>query len=150
MSTSSFLLQGGTILYHERDDSITPLKNADLLIEGNLIKAIGSNLPGSEKTRVIDCTNKIISPGFIDTHHHLWQSQLKGRFNDDTLLDYMPKGNMASYAFSKEDMYWGECISSLLTHFQLRAFHAFCLTLTLSKAWVEGAMVGIWHHDFQW
>jgi cytosine/adenosine deaminase-related metal-dependent hydrolase len=75
-----------------RDDSITPLQNTDLLIEENLIKAIGCNLPVSDKTRVIDCTNNIISPGFIDTHHHLWQSQLKGRFNDDTFLEYMPKG----------------------------------------------------------
>jgi cytosine/adenosine deaminase-related metal-dependent hydrolase len=134
MSSSSLLLQGGTILYHERDDSITSLKNTDLLIDGNLIKAIGSDLPVSDTARIIDCTNKIISPGFIDTHHHLWQSQLKGRFNDDTLLDYMPKGNMASYAFSKENMYWGEYFPSLYTHFQGHAFHTFVLTLTSRRA----------------
>jgi cytosine/adenosine deaminase-related metal-dependent hydrolase len=33
-----------------------------------------------------------LSPGFVDTHHHMWQTQLKGRHADDLFLDYMSKG----------------------------------------------------------
>ncbi|KAJ6531061.1 hypothetical protein B0H19DRAFT_1327052 [Mycena capillaripes] len=45
-------------------------------------------------TTNIDCTGKIISPGFIDTHHHVWQTQLKGRHANDLLLEYMCKGRI--------------------------------------------------------
>ena len=113
MPVSQILLQGGTILYHERDDSITPLKDTDLLIENRIIKEIGKGLAASSTARVIDCRGRIVCPGLIDTHHHLWQTQLKGRFNDDTLFDYMPKGNMASYAFTNEDLYLGQLAGCL-------------------------------------
>ena len=44
----------------------------------------------------------------IDTHHHVWQTQLKGRFSDDALLDYMPKGNLQSFSYTPEDIFWGQ------------------------------------------
>ena len=90
---SSILLRGGTVLSHSKDDHVIPLPNTDILIRGNVIEKIAASIsaPGPN-TKTIDCQGKIISPGFIDTHHHLWQSQLKGRFADDTLFDYMPKG----------------------------------------------------------
>jgi cytosine/adenosine deaminase-related metal-dependent hydrolase len=116
MSDTSILLQGGTILSHNSDDTITPLKNTDLLIEGNTITQIEPNINPPASTRTIDCHGKIITPGFIDTHHHLWQTQLKGRFNNDTLLDYMPRGNMACYVFTPSDLYIGQlsgCLEAL-------------------------------------
>lgn len=116
MSTTSILLQGGTILFHNPDDSITPLKDTDLLIEGDVITKIASSISPPASAQTINCHGKIISPGFIDTHHHLWQTQLKGRFSDDTLLDYMPRGNMASYAFTPADLYIGQlagCLEAL-------------------------------------
>ena len=87
MAPPSILLQNGVILFHTSSDHITPLHNTDLLITGNLIAKIAPSISPPANTRVIDCTSKIISPGFIDTHHHLWQTQLKGRFSDDTLFD---------------------------------------------------------------
>lgn len=57
---------------------------------------ITSNVRCEESTVIIDCTGKIVCPGFISTHSHLWQSQMKGRHVDDTLFDYMPKGNFVS------------------------------------------------------
>lgn len=86
------ILQGGTILQHNNDDDIDVLRETDLLIEGDIITKIGKNIEKQPNDRVIDCSDKIVSPGFIDTHHHVWQMQLKGRHSDDTLLDYTPKG----------------------------------------------------------
>jgi cytosine/adenosine deaminase-related metal-dependent hydrolase len=91
MATSSILLQGGTLLIHGENDHVESVK-ADLLIEGDTIAKIEANIKPSSGTRVIDCTDKIISPGFIDTHHHVWQTLLKGRHANQLLLDYFPSG----------------------------------------------------------
>jgi cytosine/adenosine deaminase-related metal-dependent hydrolase len=85
------LLKGGTVLVHDEEDHVHSLK-ADLLIEGKIISKIEPNISVSASTQIIDCTNKILTPGFIDTHHHVWQTLLKGRHGDDMLLDYFPKG----------------------------------------------------------
>jgi hypothetical protein len=55
-----------------------------------------------------DCTDKIISAGFVDTHHHTWQSLLKGRHANQTLMQYMPEGNFTSSMHSPEDTFWGQ------------------------------------------
>lgn len=60
---------------------------------------IGKDLNAGPGAKVIDCCGKVVSPGFIDTHHHVWQMQLKGRRSDDTLLDYAAKGSFDDHAF---------------------------------------------------
>ena len=85
------LLQGGTLLIHEENDLVKTVK-ADLLIEGNLITKIEAGIKPSTGTQVIDCSDKIVSPGFIDTHHHVWQTLLKGRHANELFLDYMATG----------------------------------------------------------
>jgi cytosine/adenosine deaminase-related metal-dependent hydrolase len=91
MATNSILLQGGTLLIHGDDDHVESVKT-DLLIEGNTIAKIEADIKPSTGTQVVDCTDKIISPGFIDTHHHVWQTLQKGRHANELLLDYMASG----------------------------------------------------------
>ncbi|KAL5327980.1 hypothetical protein ACEPPN_005686 [Leptodophora sp. 'Broadleaf-Isolate-01'] len=107
MAANLTLLQGGTLLIHGGDNHVKAVK-ADLLIEGNIISKIEAKITPSTNTQVIDCTDKIISPGFIDTHHHLWQTLLKGRHANETLIDYFPSGNFPSSLHSPADMFWGE------------------------------------------
>ena len=40
----------------------------DICVEDGIITAIGKDLPGEDR---VDCTGKIITPGFIDLHVHL-------------------------------------------------------------------------------
>ncbi|WP_163865918.1 amidohydrolase family protein [Myxococcus eversor] len=48
-----------------------PLSNAVVLLEGNRIQAVGSNLAIPEGTRVLDLGDVTLMPGLIDTHSHL-------------------------------------------------------------------------------
>jgi len=57
-------------------DELGTLHHVDLLIEDGKIRAIGSDLPmePSPDVRMIDGRNRVAYPGFINTHHHLYQT----------------------------------------------------------------------------
>ncbi|MEZ2414856.1 amidohydrolase family protein [Muriicola sp. E247] len=65
------LLKGGRIISMKGDEVI---ERGDILIENNRIKAIGAS--GSfavpEEATVIDVSGKTLTPGFVDTHAHMW------------------------------------------------------------------------------
>ncbi|KAJ6112131.1 hypothetical protein N7523_008192 [Penicillium sp. IBT 18751x] len=116
--SSHILLRNATILVpsHESNDYVVPLRGHSLLITDNKIAQIEQDITPPTGTEIIDCTDKIISPGFIDTHHHLWQTQLKGRHANQTLLEYMPNGYMQNSNYEPEDVFWGElggCLEAL-------------------------------------
>ena len=92
--SSSILLKGGMILTHDETGHVVP-RTADLLIQGSVIADINESLSSSGAT-VLDCSGKIISPGFIDTHHHVWQTQLRGTHPDETLLEYLYTGSRSN------------------------------------------------------
>jgi len=107
---SSLLLRNGTVLQHQPDESVAILRNTDVLIQGNKIVHIGPNItvPPSKDVEIIDCTDKLLSPGMIDTHNHLWLTQMKARHAEQTLYEYMYTGNLQSFNFDPDDMYWGQ------------------------------------------
>ncbi|MFS2160218.1 amidohydrolase/deacetylase family metallohydrolase [Pseudomonas sp. Pseusp122] len=53
----------------------------DLLIEGDRIKAVGQlrDTDAAEGAELIDCTGRLVLPGLIDTHSHVYQ-YVTGRF----------------------------------------------------------------------
>ena len=57
------LLKNGTIV------NASGSRRADVLICGEKIKLIGEHLE-SENAKVVDCTGKLLFPGFIDAHTH--------------------------------------------------------------------------------
>jgi cytosine/adenosine deaminase-related metal-dependent hydrolase len=59
------------------DDDLGVLPEADVLIEGRRIIAVGARLTAAE-AEVIDGTNRILMPGFVDTHRHMADTILRG------------------------------------------------------------------------
>jgi cytosine/adenosine deaminase-related metal-dependent hydrolase/ribose/xylose/arabinose/galactoside ABC-type transport system permease subunit len=68
------LIKGGIVL--TMDSTLGNFRNADVLIEGSKIAAIGPNLYGNG-AEVIDASNMIVMPGFVDTHRHIWEGLLR-------------------------------------------------------------------------
>jgi cytosine/adenosine deaminase-related metal-dependent hydrolase len=60
------------------DDELGTLPRADVLIEGQRIAAVGPDLPRQQGVDVIDGRGKIVMPGFVDTHRHMWAAMLRG------------------------------------------------------------------------
>ncbi|KAH8662162.1 amidohydrolase [Xylariales sp. PMI_506] len=112
MSSGSILLQGGTLLLHDADNHVVPTV-ADLLVKGSKIFKIGKDISPEPDMEVFDCRTKIVSPGFIDTHRHLWQTQYKGSHANQTLIEYMVRGNFTSTLWSPEDLFWGQLSGAL-------------------------------------
>lgn len=60
------------------DDARTELDHADILIEGPAIKAVGPKLRETHRLpadiRTIDGRGHVALPGFVNVHHHFWQT----------------------------------------------------------------------------
>jgi Tol biopolymer transport system component len=65
------LLQGARIITMNGDEVI---ENGDILVENNRIKAVGASgtLNAPKTATVVNVKGKTITPGFIDTHAHMW------------------------------------------------------------------------------
>src|SRR6266446_641979 len=62
------LLKGGIVLSLDRQ--IGDFASADVLIEDGKIRQIRPDIAMSSDTAVVDAANRIVIPGFIDTHVH--------------------------------------------------------------------------------
>lgn len=65
------LLKGGMVAHGENGN----VEHSDVLIIGNRITAVGKNLP-VKSAQVIDCTDMVILPGFVDCHVHIESSMV--------------------------------------------------------------------------
>ncbi len=68
---SRTLLRGGCVL--TLGDKTQNFKNADVLIEDDRIVEVGEGLR-SRDAEVIDVTDSVVMPGFVDAHRHVWRS----------------------------------------------------------------------------
>jgi 8-oxoguanine deaminase len=74
----TLLIQNATCIA-TMDDAGSELKDASLMIRGNVIAGIGSEQElmqsaGGKVDEVIDARGHIVMPGMVNTHHHMYQS----------------------------------------------------------------------------
>jgi 5-methylthioadenosine/S-adenosylhomocysteine deaminase len=105
------VLRGGTVL--TMDAAHTVLTDADVLVVGDSIAAVGSRLDVPEGTVEIDATGGIVMPGMIDTHRHMWQTAMRGYGADWTLTQYFVWYYLEhGKAFRPEDVHAGNLLSA--------------------------------------
>jgi 5-methylthioadenosine/S-adenosylhomocysteine deaminase len=79
------VLKGGCVL--SMDPAVGNFESADVLIEGSRIAAIRPRIEASD-AEIFDATNRIVIPGFVDTHRHMWQGFLRNIQPNASLVDY--------------------------------------------------------------
>ncbi len=108
------LLKGGIVLTLDRQ--VGDFAQADVLIEDGVIREIRPNIAVSgEAAAVVDASNRIVMPGFIDTHHHFYQGILRniltnGLLNPDYNRDI---SNTLTAAYRPPDVYAGVLATAL-------------------------------------
>ena len=68
------------------DPKVGDFAQADVLIEGKKILAVGPNLQAGTAD-VIDARGRIVMPGFIDTHHHQFETAFRSFLADGVLIN---------------------------------------------------------------
>jgi cytosine/adenosine deaminase-related metal-dependent hydrolase len=77
-----YVIKGGSVM--SMDPAVGDFVKADVLVEGKKILAVGPDLGASG--HVIDATGRIVMPGFIDTHHHQFETALRSFLADGVLI----------------------------------------------------------------
>ena len=104
------LLKDGVVL--SLDPQVGDFEKADVLIEGSKIVDIRPDLRAS--AAVIDASNMIVMPGFVDTHRHIWEGILRSILPNGLLSDYQRDITGAARAvYRPEDAYAGNLVSAL-------------------------------------
>jgi cytosine/adenosine deaminase-related metal-dependent hydrolase len=115
-----YVIRGGHVM--SMDPSVGDFARADVLVEGKRILAVRPNIHASGAGE-IDARGRIVMPGFIDTHHHLFETALRSFLADGILVpDGTPEGtiNYFEYILQKfapvyrpKDVYINELFGSL-------------------------------------
>ncbi|KAF5574644.1 oxidoreductase [Fusarium pseudoanthophilum] len=113
VAASNKLFSGATIIaWDESEPQPRVIRDGYLLVEDDRIASITTSKPSRlpRNTEVIDATDQIISPGFIDTHRHGWQTAFKTLGSNTTLAQYFGRyGEFAAAPhFNAADVYWGQ------------------------------------------
>jgi cytosine/adenosine deaminase-related metal-dependent hydrolase len=91
-----YVIRGGHVM--TMDPQVGDFVQADVLVEGKTIKEIGRNLHAGGAGE-IDARGKIVMPGFVDTHHHQFETALRSFLADGLLFnDGQPHG-LINYFF---------------------------------------------------
>ncbi len=69
------------------------LRGYDMLIENNIVTKIDKNIDfaRNREDRVIDCSTHVVVPGFVNTHHHFYQTLTRNlpAVQDAKLFDWL-------------------------------------------------------------
>jgi cytosine/adenosine deaminase-related metal-dependent hydrolase len=101
------LLKGGLVV--TVDDALGDAPDGDVLIRDGAIVAVGPGLSTSNAdAEVIDCKGRLVIPGLVDTHRHVWQGAIGAFTPQMTGVGYGPAVlNGISTRYEPEDIFAG-------------------------------------------
>ena len=114
------LIKGGHVL--SMDPNVGDFAGGDVLVSGKRIEAVGPNLEAGDAA-VVDASGMIVIPGFVDTHHHQFETALRGFLADCILINDGQPHSLYNYyehmlqkfsmVYRPHDVYINELFGSL-------------------------------------
>ncbi|MBJ6364016.1 amidohydrolase [Paenibacillus sp. GCM10012307] len=84
----------------------------DILIEDDRIADIRPDIPDADADEIIQGTDMVAAPGFVNAHQHTAMSLLRAFSDDLKLMDWLDKKVLPAEArMTPEDIYWGAKLS---------------------------------------
>jgi cytosine/adenosine deaminase-related metal-dependent hydrolase len=94
------------------DSQLGDFSRGDVLIDGDTIVGVGAELE-NDTAQVIDAEGFIVMPGFVDTHRHMWQGQLRRMIPNVDISMYLGLRNAFAMEYQPEDSYAGTLTTAL-------------------------------------
>lgn len=106
------LIKGGQVV--TMDPELGDFTRADILIEDDVISAVGPDLDAPAGATVVEAHDRIVMPGFVNAHIHTWQTGLRGLGSDWTGTNYFRAmhAGLAGF-FTPEDIYLANFMGAL-------------------------------------
>ncbi|MDD2620663.1 MAG: amidohydrolase [Syntrophomonadaceae bacterium] len=107
----SILLENITIIPMNGENSL--IEKGYIITEGQFIKTIGEGTaPQGSYEKVIDGSDRVVLPGFINTHTHAAMTLLRGYADDLPLMEWLENKVWPLEAkLTAEDVYWGTMLA---------------------------------------
>ena len=87
--SKELLVKGGHVVTMDPDRG--DLEGGDVLVADGVITAVGPGLrPATADAEVIDASGRLVIPGLVDTHRHVWQGAIGGYTPQITGAGYGP------------------------------------------------------------
>ena len=114
MSGTALLIKGGYVI--TADSAIGDLPVGDVLVRDGLITDVATEVAVDvDEVEIVDARGRLVLPGFIDTHRHLWLGALSSGVEATSLQNYSDAvmGRLAP-RYRPEDVYAGTLWGALL------------------------------------
>lgn len=82
------LLHNILVVAMDDEHGSTPFR-ADVLVEGDRIRAVGPDLVAPDRAEVIDGRDMLVMPGLVNAHLHSWEALFRGRYDNMPLELWM-------------------------------------------------------------
>ncbi|MGF1627066.1 MAG: amidohydrolase family protein [Alphaproteobacteria bacterium] len=116
----SILIKGGVII--SMDDAVGNFAVGDVLIEDGRIAEVAPDIEAPDAA-VVDAAGKIVIPGFVDTHHHQFETALRSQLAHGILINDGRPVNASNYyetilqkfsmVYRPEDVYINELFGGI-------------------------------------
>ncbi|MDQ0314433.1 amidohydrolase family protein [Amorphus orientalis] len=115
------LIRGGAVL--SMDPDVGDFPAADVLVRDGKIAEIAPSIDAGSDAAVVDADGMIVMPGFIDTHHHQFETALRSFLADGILINDGRPTNEQNYydtilqkfsvIYRPEDVYINELFAGI-------------------------------------
>jgi cytosine/adenosine deaminase-related metal-dependent hydrolase len=132
-----FLIRNAHVL--TMDAAVGDIAGGDVHVRAGAIAAVGRSLaaPGAE---IIDGSEMLVLPGFVETHWHVWTALLRSLSGDRPEHGYFPTSRGVGAFYSADDMYAaGRLAAAEAVHSGITFLHDWCHNVR-SPEYAEAAL----------